>query len=151
MTPERFRQLIDAYGATPARWPAAERSDAEALLARGDTEALAALADARALDSYLSAHVVPDTERDLVRQILDAAPSRAPRRRAAAWKRPRWWLSGAGFVGVGAAGIAAGVMAISLTAPLAGSGHTVAPSTVFDQGGGDTAFGNPTASDGSDE
>jgi hypothetical protein len=34
MTLDRFEQLLDAYGAAPARWPDAERSSAEELLAR---------------------------------------------------------------------------------------------------------------------
>lgn len=36
MTMSRFRSLIEAYGALPAHWPAAERAAAQAFLARHD-------------------------------------------------------------------------------------------------------------------
>ena len=54
MTLERLRALIAAYGGKPARWPAAERAAAEALLARSP-EARAALAEAEPIDSLLDA------------------------------------------------------------------------------------------------
>lgn len=37
MTPDRVSDLIEAYGADPARWPAEERADAEALLRCDET------------------------------------------------------------------------------------------------------------------
>ncbi|WP_157056008.1 hypothetical protein [Candidatus Burkholderia verschuerenii] len=58
MTPDRFRRLTEAYGASPERWPIAERDAAQALLDARDPQALAALADARALDGLLDAHAV---------------------------------------------------------------------------------------------
>ncbi len=146
MTPERFRRLTEAYGAMPEHWPLAERAEAKALLAQRDPAVLAALAEARSLDLVLSRHDVAAPESDLIRRILASAPSTSLRQ-APSWKRPNWWISGAGLVGVGVAGIAAGVLAISLTASFSGSGAT--PPSLFDQTGESTVFSN--ASDWSDQ
>ena len=101
---------------------------------------LAALADARSLDLVLSRHSVAAPESDLVRRILASAPS-APPRQEPAWKRPHWWLSGAGLVGV--AGIAAGVLAISLTGSFYNTSAN--PPSLFDQTGESTVFSSATA------
>ena len=142
MTPERFRRLTEAYGAMPEHWPAAERAEAQALLAQRDPAALAALADARSLDLVLSRHVVAAPESDLVRRVLASAPLAQPRQEPA-WKRPHWWLSGAGLVGVGVAGIAAGVLAISLTGSFYNTPAN--PPSLFDQTGESTVFSSATA------
>jgi negative regulator of sigma E activity len=112
MTPERFRRITEAYGASPERWPRAERDAARALLDAREPEALAALADARALDGLLDAHAVAAPSDALARRIIASAPRRMP-----FWRRPRIWFSGVGFVGAGAAGIAAGALVVSLLAP----------------------------------
>jgi hypothetical protein len=152
MTPDRFRRLTEAYGASPEHWPQVERAGAEALLARQDPEALAALAEARSLDLMLATHAIATPDADLIRQIVASAPSArassAGNTRMPRWKRPRWWLSGAGFVGVGVAGIAAGVLAISLTGPLSTS--AASPPSVFDQSDAGTVF-NGTMPDWSDQ
>lgn len=57
---DRFRSLVDAYGANQARWPEAERA-AAVTLAQGSAEAQALLRDAARLD-----------------EVLDLAPSVAP-------------------------------------------------------------------------
>jgi hypothetical protein len=164
MTPDRFRRLTEAYGASPEHWPAAERAAAEEMLARQDPDALAALAEARAIDLMLATHAIDAPDPDLVRRIVASAPSaRSPSARQdnpPRWKQPRWWLSGAGFVGVGVAGIAAGVLAISLTGPLSGSAASPAaspaanpaanPPSVFDQSDAGTVF-NGATSDWSDQ
>ena len=62
---ERFRELVDAYGGDPSRWPAAERGPAAGLLA-GSPEARALLAEAGALDRLL------DRTEPLSPPILDA-------------------------------------------------------------------------------
>jgi hypothetical protein len=49
---DRFRELLDAYGAEPGRWPAQERPAAEALLA-GKPEAAEMLAKALSVDALL--------------------------------------------------------------------------------------------------
>jgi hypothetical protein len=50
----RFRTILNAYGATPERWPAEERADALALT-RTSITAARALTDARTLDERLEA------------------------------------------------------------------------------------------------
>ena len=148
MTPERFRRLTEAYGAMPEHWPLAERAEAKALFAQRDPAVLAALAEASSLDLVLSTHTIPAPETDLIRRIVASAPSVSSKEETA-WKQPRWWISSAGFVGVGVAGIAAGVLAISLTASLSGT-PTANPPSLFDQTGESTVF-NGTTSDWSDQ
>ncbi len=53
----RFRTILNAYGATPERWPSEERDDALAL-ARASVPAARALADARTFDEALTASTV---------------------------------------------------------------------------------------------
>jgi len=50
----RFQAILDAYGASPERWPERERADALAL-SRSSLVAARALASARALDGALDA------------------------------------------------------------------------------------------------
>jgi hypothetical protein len=85
---ERFCKILAAHGADPERWPAPERSAAEALLA-ASAEARAALADTRGLDRLLDALPRPRPELDagtvaaraIARsQGLTGGPSAAPRR-----------------------------------------------------------------------
>ena len=52
MTPDRFATLIDAYGASPERWPASERQAALAYL-RAAPAAQALVAEAARLDALL--------------------------------------------------------------------------------------------------
>jgi hypothetical protein len=52
ISPDRLTTLLEAYGADPRRWPAAERADAQALLARS-AEARALAQDAQVLDRVL--------------------------------------------------------------------------------------------------
>jgi hypothetical protein len=132
MDPDRFRFLAEACGAALDRWPEAERASAQALIARGDPETLAVLAEARALDTLLATHTVDAPEAQLVRRIVERGRARP------AWKRPRLWFSGAGLIGAGAAGVAAGALAISMLA-------TPPAPSVFDQADWGTAFSTPAA------
>src|SRR5579871_1858242 len=73
---ERFRELADAYGGDPRRWPPAERAPAAALLA-ASAEARALLAEAAALDRLLdgappSAPATLDAERLIARATAAA-------------------------------------------------------------------------------
>lgn len=136
MTPERFAQLADAHGADLRRWPATERADAQALLEQADSTALAALDQARALDRLLDSHRIAAPDPALVRQIRLAAGT-APT--PSLWQRYAGWLSPAGFVGVGVAGIAAGILVASLSLPLPLHSAEVLPS-VFDHGDADIVF-----------
>jgi hypothetical protein len=148
MTPQRFAQIVDAYGADPRRWPDVERAAAQAFAQAHPREAAAPLAAAAALDACLAADVVEPPGRALQRRIVASAdisrPLRPPR---ATWlRRPfmarpaAWWIPGAALAGAGAAGLIAGALAMSL---LVSSGHpsvTHEPSylsTGFDAPGGE--------------
>ncbi|WP_419736505.1 hypothetical protein [Pseudomonas sp. COR18] len=136
MTPERFAQLAEAYGADLRRWPATERAGAEVLLEQRDSSALAALDQARLLDNLLDSHQLPAPDPALIRRIrLLAGQNRAP----SFWQRYAGWLSPAGVVGVGVAGIAAGILVASLSLPLPLHSAEVLPS-VFDHGDADIVF-----------
>lgn len=128
MTPERFDHLADAYGADLRRWPADEQAAARALLAGGNVQAQATLVQAQWLDGRLDSHRLAGMDPHLARRIAASAPSaRAP----SFWQGHRAWWSRLGLVGVGLAGIAAGILAASLSLPL-GNGAEGLPS-IFDQ------------------
>jgi hypothetical protein len=75
MTPERFRELIDAYGGAPEAWPAPERAAALAF-ARSDARAGAMLAEAKRLDALIGAMKLDPPAIDTAR-IVSAALSHA--------------------------------------------------------------------------
>jgi hypothetical protein len=135
MTPERFLNLIEIYGAEPNHWPREDRAEAETLARSGDATVAEALKRARELDGQLSDFFVQAADEDLVRRILASAPMppwwRVSRRR-------RLWLSGAVLAGAGMSGIAAGAIGLSLLTPmavvgtsLAGDGNESSVDTVF--------------------
>ena len=99
MNIDRFKVLLDGYGADPARWPAAERAAAEAF-ARTSPEAASLIAAARALDRALEC--MPTAAPALDPVAVAAAASAAPQRRA---RQPR--RSGFGFAWPNFAGLAA--------------------------------------------
>lgn len=76
ITLERFAAIVDAYGASPMRWPVAERGAAEALLA-ASTEARALLSDARMLDGMLAVAPVEAPSAALVERLMAARPRAA--------------------------------------------------------------------------
>lgn len=79
MTLDRLRTLLDAYGADPARWPAAERAPALELLARSP-EARADRVAAARLDDALDAVPGVDASAAIVARVMRSAPrSRAIR------------------------------------------------------------------------
>ncbi|MDE1166694.1 MAG: hypothetical protein PW845_15220 [Pseudomonas sp.] len=132
MTPDRFAQLAEAYGADLHHWPRVERSPAQALLDQGDKQALDALRQARWLDGWLDSHRVASPAPGLARQIAASAElSPSP----SFWTH---WLSRAGFVGAGLAGIAAGMLVASLSLPLPHAADAL-PS-ILDQGDADIVF-----------
>lgn len=76
MTPDRLKEIIDAYGAAPHRWPEAERVAAQALLASDAT--LAAYQEAAgSLDAAMDAVPVVDVPAGLAHTILADAASHA--------------------------------------------------------------------------
>ncbi len=79
MNQYRLQELIEAYGADPARWPADERDAARALLAQSP-DALAAQARARRLDEALDG-VSPTAVAaagDRILRSLDRLPRQIP-------------------------------------------------------------------------
>jgi hypothetical protein len=133
MTPHRFTELAEAYGGDLQRWPSAERASAQVLLASGEHGLREVLRQASWLDGQLDRHPLPAVSSQLVRQIVADAHGDA-----SLWQRSLAWLFGASFVGVGLAGVAAGILVASLTLPLAAE-HEALPN-VFDSGDGDVVL-----------
>jgi hypothetical protein len=77
VTPERFRELTEIYGAELRRWPAAEREAALGYMRDHRAEAEAILADADALDLILSRHTVTPPAAVLHERIVASAPKQA--------------------------------------------------------------------------
>ena len=79
LTKERFKALLEAYGADIARWPGAERLAAHAY-AETAAEAGALLAEARRIDALLAAVPAPQPspalEAAILAQIRDAKQAR---------------------------------------------------------------------------
>ncbi|MPW15577.1 hypothetical protein GCT13_01285 [Paraburkholderia sp. CNPSo 3157] len=125
MTPERFRAIVDAYGADARRWPEAERAAASAWADQHRSEANALLAEAARVDAWLASDSVEAPDAAFAERIVASAPTAVPAP-ASARKRPRWltlpgrrsrraglWWSGAAFAGVGLIGGFAGAFAVS--------------------------------------
>ncbi|MGF6572901.1 hypothetical protein ABH945_005022 [Paraburkholderia sp. GAS333] len=110
MTPERFHQIVEAYGADPRRWPSHERAAAQAWAQRHREQADAVLADAATLDAFLAADKVDPPSVALQQRVIGSAPVRQPRQPAT---RRRLWWSGAAVAGVGLLGGVAGAFAVS--------------------------------------
>lgn len=108
MTPERFQQIVEAYGAEPRRWPQEDRSAAQAWAQSHRAEADALLAEAAGVDAWLAADKVEPPDAVLMKRVLDSAPVRQP----VAPRRRLWW-SGAAVAGVGLLGGVAGAFAVS--------------------------------------
>lgn len=132
MTPERFAYLADAYGADLQHWPAAEQVAAQALLDSGNVQVRDALLEARWLDGQLNSHQPVLADAALVRQVRQSFPR-------SFWARYASWLSPAGLVGVGIAGVVTGMLVASMSVPLPMLSSEVLPS-VFDQGDAEVVF-----------
>jgi hypothetical protein len=110
----RFRRLIAAYGADPARWPPGQRSRGEALLA-GSPTARALLAEAQAFDSLLMADPTPPPDEQLAAAIIARATA-APQERAPAiaraialdWSFSRLWPQAVGLAAAAVLGFVIG-------------------------------------------
>jgi hypothetical protein len=87
MNIERFKTLVEAYGANPARWPEAERVSA-LLFAEESADARAALREAATFDRLLDEAETQPATRALEDRILASLPERAP-------KPARWFDLGA--------------------------------------------------------
>jgi hypothetical protein len=73
MTLERFTAMVDAYGATPERWPEAERAGALALLAQS-SDARTLRDAAAALDTMLDRAPPATPDAELERRVLARTP-----------------------------------------------------------------------------
>ena len=139
MTPERFHQIVQAYGADSRRWPQQDRAAAQAWAAAHREEADAVLADAAGLDAWLAADTVEPPSLALQQRIAGGAPQRQP----VAPRRRLWW-SGAAVAGVGLLGGVAGALAVSFFV------LTTAPAPVPESSYLTSSFGGSSA-DWSDE
>ncbi len=120
MTRDRALAILAAFGAEPARWPAAERA-ALAALARQDPDVAAALARARALDTAIARWLARPGPRPV---MDDATAARAALRQARA--------DGDGLAGMRPAprwrGLAAAAAIAALLAGVAGLAGLGVPS-----------------------
>ena len=136
----RFRRLIAAYGADPARWPPAQRPPAEALLARS-APARALLAEARAFDSLLMADAnTPVDERlaaSIIARAIDAPQEPTPASARAlhlGWPLPRLWPHAIGLATAAALGFVIGWTDLL---PGGFGGDTIELADILDAGMGD--------------
>ena len=115
MTPERFETLAEAHGGDVARWPAAEREAAAALMIAQPDLALGMLARAATLDVALDAWAPMAVTHDLRERVIAAAPAARRRSPLAAW----FWGAGlgAGLAAACAAGLAVGVALYDVSQP----------------------------------
>jgi hypothetical protein len=113
MTPERFAELVEIYGAELRRWPEEQRDAAMAYVETHPQDAEKALQAARMLDGALDRYVVPGPGAGLATAIIEAAP---PLRAAA--RRLKIWRQGASFAALGLAGALAGALAIAVLLPM---------------------------------
>ena len=90
MNIQRFRQLLDAYGAAPARWPESERSAAQALLERS-AEARQLAAQAARLDELLNHAEAP--KRVLGPAALAERIASTPQIRSSPQQKTEWRLA----------------------------------------------------------
>lgn len=113
MTPERFAELIEIYGAEPRRWPQDQRQAAIAFTEDHPEEAATIAETARRLDEALDRYVVPGPSARLIRAIMESAPPIC-----AAARRVRLWRQGASLAALGLAGALAGALAIAFLMPM---------------------------------
>jgi hypothetical protein len=103
----RFRALVEAYGAGPARWPAAERAAAQAFAAADPALAAEVLRGEGRLDALLDACATAPVTSALRDRIVSDAPHSRAKGGAS-----RWWLGAGlalGLVSACAAGVVAGL------------------------------------------
>jgi hypothetical protein len=104
MNAERQKRLIEAYGADPRRWPAADRGVAIDGALDDD------LTEARALDAWLQASPSPQPSPGLRDRVMASALEAGLGRVRRAWRPDRLaWFSGAGWAAAACAGVVAGI------------------------------------------
>lgn len=100
LSEERFRELLDAYGARTSAWPPAERAGCEALLAssewaRAEMQAAAEL-DAALFAAAAEPVLAPSVERRL-NELPIRNPSRALQSPLRDWLKRWLWAPALGF------------------------------------------------------
>jgi hypothetical protein len=110
---DRFRELLDAYGAEPGRWPAKERGPAEVLLTR-NTEAARLRSQAAVIDALLDRATLATPVIDA--EIVTLRPVRRP-------PAGGFWLKVASLAAAAAIGFLVGV------SQLTGLGDPTAPTS----------------------
>jgi hypothetical protein len=121
MTPERLARILEAYGAEPSRWPAAERDNALALLVRDGSAA----SQAFALDRMLDRFAVPCPDAAMFGRALAGFAALAP-----GSLLRRWWLAPL-LAGACALGMAAGTLLLTLMPPGHDAGWPDEHNTIF--------------------
>ncbi|WP_428246604.1 hypothetical protein [Ferrovibrio sp.] len=89
MNLDRFAEIVAAYGADPALWPAAERPAAEAL-AQASSEARRLLEQAAPLDALLRQASDAKPGADLAARIMASLPAQKAVRRVSAQRISAW-------------------------------------------------------------
>ena len=132
MTKDRVLALVDAYGGDPARWPAAEREAAVALLS-GDRDLARAADEARRLDVTLDTLPMPRPN-----PSLRVALKEIPERRGSLFELIAGWFGvwqpAAGLAAAAVLGIAIGAFNPELPLP----GLETAASPVVAEASADT-------------
>ncbi|MBI1261439.1 MAG: hypothetical protein GC184_06915 [Rhizobiales bacterium] len=115
ITTQRLAELIDAYGASPERWPASEREQALALLARSPV-AREQMQQARQLDNLLDMAPVARPSVSLEERIMAARPRSVPPVKAVAAAPARSFWAGlmGGFGSSRSASLPSGMLAASI-------------------------------------
>mgnify|MGYP005810166613 CR=1 FL=1 len=114
MTLGRLSEIIDAYGASPARWPEGERAAAEALLERSE-EARRLAGAAADLDLLLDLAPSAEPSADLAARIMAARPRPAPGFAPRMAARPSGWRAFAQLVWpYGSPTVPVGALALSI-------------------------------------
>ena len=111
---QRLRDIFDAYGADPRRWPDGERAAAEALVARS-AAAAALKEDAAALDMLMDLSTAPSPSPELMARVL--ADRRPPGLLATLWPFGPVWQPASAMVAAVALGIALGIVAPDIVIP----------------------------------
>jgi hypothetical protein len=112
VTPQRFEDLAQAYGADRRRWPSHEQGPAEALCQAQPDLTADLLRQAAELDQILDQLEVPSPSMALRDRVLAAAPK--PRRPLLEGRFRGWRQWGLGLAAAGIAGILVGASSVSL-------------------------------------
>jgi hypothetical protein len=145
MTPDRFRAIVEAYGADVRHWPAGERAAALAWADAHYDEVEALLASSEQLDAWLAADAPPQPDAALARRIVASAPALAPRGAPPRSPRARVWWSGAALVGAGLAGALAGAFVVSFALLAVSPPPGTSPGAALDTPSLATSFDGTTA------